>query len=210
MSLKDLDQSFAIHPHVREITTGQGGINLEMNPKEGFLEVAAAFAKKVASKVLSGQFNFSSMQRPSLISNPESHLQLFSREFSIVIKYVHQLLTIEDSTERLKLLVSGIIGNLTLNMYNSEGRGPLNPLLGETYAAKSENGDEIYLEQLSMSPFTCFITINGAKNKFLLTARIIFEIEVGLNLNSAVTKNTSVYQLKINDGTVYSWSYPVM
>lgn len=44
-----------------------------------------AFAKKIMGKMLSGKFNFTSMQRPAIITNPESHLEVIAYEFIIII-----------------------------------------------------------------------------------------------------------------------------
>ena len=46
----------------------------------------------------------------------------------------------KDPIERMRLLLAGYIGNWTYNVYASKGRGPLNPLLGETYHSYMEDG----------------------------------------------------------------------
>lgn len=39
----------------------------------------------------------------------------------------------KDKVERMKLLVSGIVGNLAYNVIRLGGKGPVNPFVGETY-----------------------------------------------------------------------------
>lgn len=39
-----------------------------------------------------------------------------------------------NSIDRIKSITAGILGNLSLNVYWSGGKGPANPVLGETYS----------------------------------------------------------------------------
>ncbi len=67
----------------------------------------------------------------------------------------------KDAVEKLKLLTAGIIGNFSFNIFKSGGKGPVNPLLGETLSGSMEDGSNIYLEQISMNPFSTLIHIIG-------------------------------------------------
>lgn len=51
----------SIAPHPLEILEGKGGLNMELQHKEGAFDVMIAFIKKIAKKVLSGSFNFHTM-----------------------------------------------------------------------------------------------------------------------------------------------------
>ena len=122
----------AIKPHERENLTGEGGVNVEVREGEGFFKLITAFTKKIAKKMLAGQFNFGTMQRPVMLSNPVSHVQLMPNELCVIVQKCKQMLTVTDPLDRLQLLVSGIVGNLAYNVLRSGGKGPVNPFLGET------------------------------------------------------------------------------
>ena len=122
----------AIKPHERENLTGEGGVNVEVREGEGFFKLITAFTKKIAKKMLAGQFNFGTMQRPVMLSNPVSHVQLMPNELCVIVQKCKQMMTVTDPLDRLQLLVSGIIGNLAYNVLRSGGKGPVNPILGET------------------------------------------------------------------------------
>ena len=123
-----------IKKHELEISTEKGGISVKNQSEDGFFQVFMAFGKKISAKILQGKFNFSSMQRPSLLSMPETHLQLLVYEFALLLKYVKAATDEKDPLERLKLITAGIIGNLSHNIYRSKGKGPINPTLGETFS----------------------------------------------------------------------------
>ena len=125
-----------IKPHPRENLTGEGGINCEIKEGEGFFKIVTAFAKKVTKKMLAGQFNFGTMQRPTMLSNPISHVQIMPNELAYIVEKCKLMVDVKDPLDRLKHLVSGIIGNLSHNIYKSEGKGPVNPTLGETLVVK--------------------------------------------------------------------------
>ena len=122
-----------IKKHELEIDKEKGGISVKNQSEDGFFNVFLAFGKKVSGKILQGKFNFSSMQRPGLISMPESHLQLIAYEYALMTKYLKACVNEKDPLERLKLITAGLIGNLSYNVYRSKGKGPVNPTLGETF-----------------------------------------------------------------------------
>ena len=122
----------SIPKHPREHDSEDGGISLKAEDNDGFWPVVKDFAKKIGGKVLSGKFNFSTMQRPSRLSLPISHLQLIANEFACIVKYVDLAVEAASPLDKMKLITAGIVGNLSLNIYTSKGKGPCNPTLGET------------------------------------------------------------------------------
>jgi hypothetical protein len=131
-----------IKKHEREIDTEKGGISVKNQSEDGFFQVFMAFSKKISGKLIQGKFNFSTMQRPGLISMPESHLQLIAYEFALMLKYFKAATDEKDPLERLKLITAGMIGSLSYNVYRSKGKGPINPTLGETFKVASLGHDE--------------------------------------------------------------------
>jgi hypothetical protein len=123
-----------IKRHDLEVDKDKGGVSIKNQSDEGFFQVLLAFGKKVTGKILLGKFNFSTMQRPGLLSMPESHLQMLAYEFALMVKYFKAAITEKDPLERIKLISAGLIGNLSYNVYRSKGKGPINPTLGETFS----------------------------------------------------------------------------
>lgn len=121
-----------IKPIDREILTGAGGVNCENKEGGSFFGVVTSFMKKIGKKMLTGQFNFSSMQRPSQISLPTTHVQVIGNEFAYIVKECKTMVDIADPIDKLKHLTTGVIANLSYNVVKSAGRGPVNPVLGET------------------------------------------------------------------------------
>lgn len=124
----------AIEKNPLEIEKDKGGILCKTEDDGSFLKVITAFSKKIAGKLIKGKFNFSSMQRPTMLSMPESHLQMLSHEFSLALEYFEVAATVQDELERLKIIIAGVIGNLSSNVFRAKGKGPLNPTLGETFS----------------------------------------------------------------------------
>lgn len=125
-----------IEKHPKELTSYKGGIDSKNQDDAGFFKVLGAFGKKIASKLVKGKFNFSSMQRPTLLTIPESHLQVLSLEFALMLEYFSAAKDIQNDVERLKMVTSGIIGNMPYNVFRLKGKGPVNPTLGETYSVR--------------------------------------------------------------------------
>lgn len=112
------------------------------------------------------------MQRPALISYPLSHCQLMADEYASLAKYLEAAAKTGDHLERVKLVMAGIISNLALNVSKMKGKGPLNPMLGETFQAKLSNGTEIFVEQVNMNPHTTLIYIVGPDNLYTLSSNV--------------------------------------
>lgn len=154
-----------------EWTKASGGVSLKGGAESGF-KVVTAFIGKCMKKMAQGKFNFSSFQRPALISFPKSHTQLMADEFANLAKYITEAAKKTDPIERLQLVTTGIISNLALNVAQMKGKGPLNPTLGESYAAVLGNGTEVYVEQISMHPHTTLIYIRGPEDLFTVGASV--------------------------------------
>ena len=132
--LKPFKGADAIEKHPRELVNNKGGVDLKPEGNIDTMKLIGAFAKKIAGKIMTGNFNFSAMQRPTMLSIPESHVKLLAQEVSLALQFFHRAGKETDDVERLKLIMSGLIGNLTYNCLRCAGLGPVNPTLGETYS----------------------------------------------------------------------------
>lgn len=106
-------------------------------------------------------------------------------EYANLAKYLEAASRIDDHLERIKLVMAGIISNLSLNVAKMKGKGPLNPTLGETFQAKLCNGTEVYVEQMSMHPHTTLVYLVGPDNLFTLfsTVRVVETGRANRSLN---------------------------
>ena len=138
-----------IEKHPMEIVKDKGGLLCKNTDDVGFFKVFSAFAKKISGKVLKGKFNFSSMQRPTLLSIPESHLQVIAQEYSLAFDYFISASTVQNDVDRIKLIVAGIIGNMSFNILRAQGKGPVNPILGETFSVYSSGSSQQWRYDLS-------------------------------------------------------------
>lgn len=134
VTLRPFTSANAIKKQELEIDKEKGGISCKNQSEEGFFKVLTSFTKKIGAKLIQGKFNFSSMQRPTLLCMAESHLQLIVYEFAMSVRYFEAASKQTDPLERMKLITAGIVGNFSYNVYRSKGKGPVNPVLGESYS----------------------------------------------------------------------------
>lgn len=160
----------AVPRHERELTREKGGISLKQEEEVGLWDTLSSFSRKISAKLLSGKFNFSTMQRPAALSNPISHVQVLADEYCVLVKYIEAAVGVKDPLERLKLLSAGLVGTLALNVFTSRGKGPVNPCLGETFHGRSASDAQAFVEQLSISPPMTQVLVLGAGGAFTLSA----------------------------------------
>lgn len=172
LKLETYESDDKIPKHELDIQKGEGGIDQTNTNSKSIMKIVGSFIKKITKKMFTGHFNFSSMQRPSIVSSPATHLQILAREFCIIIKHCKKILKEKDDLEKFKHLISGILGNFTYNVFRSNGKSPINPMLGETFSGKMEDGTLIYLEQVNMTPFSTYVHIIGPNNDFELTSLV--------------------------------------
>jgi hypothetical protein len=110
-------------------------------------------------------------------------------EYANLAKYLEAAAKIEDKQERMKIVASGIIANLSINICKMGGKGPLNPLLGETFQGKLSNGTEIYVEQMSMHPHTTLVYVVGPENLFTVNSVVKVTFHNHLIINSLKSKS---------------------
>lgn len=69
----------------------------------------------------------------------------------------------QDPIERMKMIVTGSISYLEPTHHWNK---PLNPILGETYQARSPDGSRYYLEQVSHRPPVAYFVHYGPQDIF--------------------------------------------
>lgn len=167
----------SIQAHVREISHGEGGISLKLEDV-GVWETMVSFARKLIGKMLSGNLDFSSLQRPAAFIHPESHVVTVVKENLLLIRHIQAMLHTADPLERLKLLVAGVLGSLSFSVYASCGKGPVASCLGETFQGSLGDGGSVYGEQLSVSPHTTQLLFLGPNGEYELSSLVRVELQV--------------------------------
>ena len=97
--------------------TEKGGISIKNETEGGFFAVLGAFAKKISLKILKGKFNIFTMQRPTLLGFPETHVQVLGMEYAMMTKYLRLASLETDPLEQMKLIVTGIVTIFSINAF---------------------------------------------------------------------------------------------
>ena len=70
------------------------------------------------------------------------------------------------------------------------------------------DGTQIYLEQVSMTPFTTHVYIIGPNEDFKFSATVKFELQVSMNLSNAKGINYSNFKIVFKSGPEYKFTWP--
>ena len=103
----------------------------------------------IGKKLFSGSTDLTKISFPIKCMAPISTLELMPTLQSTMVVFLNKAASIEDPLERMKLLMAH---NLSFFYKEKIFEKPLNPILGETYQARGQDGSWIYLEQVSHHP----------------------------------------------------------
>lgn len=189
------------------IANNKGGITIvdEENTKSIVMEILKSFGKKI----LSGKFtDLMHISRPASITYPMSYLQAITNDFSYS-QYLNEAAECSDPIRRLQLVLTFLVAGLHVNLFEFKSKPPLNPILGETYIARREDGTKIYLEQTSHHPPISHWEMIGPHESFHFYGhdQIIAGLS-GPNTLKASKKGKHVIDFK--DGTRITYILPPM
>eukprot|EP00163_Fabomonas_tropica_P033719 TRINITY_DN89_c0_g1_i8.p1 TRINITY_DN89_c0_g1~~TRINITY_DN89_c0_g1_i8.p1 ORF type:complete len:420 (-),score=75.48 TRINITY_DN89_c0_g1_i8:21-1280(-) len=119
------------------------------------------FIKKVGSSFMK-QKDIINQSLPVKIFEPRSYLQRLTDQW-VYLDSLHKAAATEDPVERIKHVLCFAIGGLHLMGKNDK---PFNPILGETYEAKYDDGTEVYIEQTSHHPPMTSFQLLGPNGAF--------------------------------------------
>ena len=105
--------------------------------------VATELLKSVGKKLLSGNFNLTAISFPIKCMSEQSLLMTIPKIQCVFSFYMNYAASIKDPIERMKAVITSTISFL---WKGHQFEKPLNPVLGETYQAKSADGGMIYVE----------------------------------------------------------------
>mmetsp|Transcript_35627 Transcript_35627/g.54486 ORF Transcript_35627/g.54486 Transcript_35627/m.54486 type:complete len:276 (+) Transcript_35627:146-973(+) len=99
--------------------------------------------KSVGRKILSGNFNLTSISFPIKCMGPRTLLMTIPAIQKVFSFYLNYAASLSDPVERMKAVMTSTIAFLWRNHAFDK---PLNPVLGETFQARSPDGGMIYME----------------------------------------------------------------
>jgi hypothetical protein len=152
--------------------------------------------KQIGKKLISGDFNLTTISFPIKVMLPISILQAIAKsvfQFPIYLNLASQQI---DPLEKFKFVIVATIAGFHAS---SNILKPLNPILGETYDMLYEDGSKIYLEQSSHHPPISHYIMYGPNNSFKFSGFSHFTSSAGLN--SLKLNNKGKRTIELNDGT---------
>ena len=134
--------------------------------------------KLIGKKLLSGDFNLTTISFPIKIMLPLTILQAIAKSIFQFPIYLNLANISIDPLEKFKLVITA---TLACFHQNSELLKPINPILGETYETLYEDGSRVYLEQTSHHPPVSHYLMIGPDNSYRFSGFSLFKTSAGLN-----------------------------
>jgi len=120
--------------------------------------------KQVGKKILSGDFNLTTVSFPIKCMIPLSMIQSAARSLFQFPYFMH-MATGKDELERFKYTLVASISGFFCSCFFLK---PLNPVLGETYEALFSDGSKVFCEQSSHHPPVSHYEVIGPNNSYYL------------------------------------------
>jgi hypothetical protein len=114
-----------------------------------------------------------------------------------------------DPIERMKYVTTFLIAGLHTNPLICKLKGPLNPILGETYQAVKDDGTQIFLEQTSHHPPVSNFHMKGPNKEYEIFGFAVCNAELnGINSIRGFREGKNI--IKFKDGTLMTYTLPEM
>jgi hypothetical protein len=110
---------------------------------ELYRNVGKDMIKQIGRKIISGNFNLTTISFPIRAMIPRSALEKCFMQTINFPLYINRATNTTDPIERMKLLMVATISNY---IYANTFLKPLNPIVGETYEGSYNDGSTIYGE----------------------------------------------------------------
>ncbi len=105
--------------------------------------VGKTMIKEIGRKIISGNFNLTTVSFPIKAMIPKSGLEKTFMQTTMFPLYMNRACSINDPVERIKLLMVATISNFP---YSNTFLKPLNPIIGETFEGSYDDGSLLYGE----------------------------------------------------------------
>ena len=142
----------------------EGGFDFASTKTMGIIRgIGTDLIKQIGKKIISGDFNLTTISIPIKVMVPISILQhVCNGHFNFPL-YLNMASETTDNLERMKLVIVATISNW---YKSSVFLKPLNPIWGETYEMIWEDGSHEYVEQTSHHPPRSHFLIIGNEKKW--------------------------------------------
>lgn len=157
--------------------------------------------KQVGKKLLSGDFNLTTISFPIKVMIPITMVQACAYALFQFPYYMH-LAQEKDVVERLKYT---IVATLSPFFCSSFFLKPLNPVLGETFEGYFEDGSKFYVEQSSHHPPISHYEVYGPGNSYYYCGYSQFSSSAGLN--TLYVNNKGKRYMKFKDGVRFDFDF---
>mmetsp|Transcript_1905 Transcript_1905/g.2670 ORF Transcript_1905/g.2670 Transcript_1905/m.2670 type:complete len:98 (-) Transcript_1905:898-1191(-) len=94
-------------------------------------------------KIMNGEFDLTRVSFPIRCMSYETALVVITKNFSTIPFFYNRASKCTDPIERLKMIIASEVSSV---IYNKSFEKPLNPILGETFEGRGQDGSHIYLE----------------------------------------------------------------
>ena len=181
----------------------EGGFDFASDKTLGIIRgIGWDLIKQIGKKIISGDFNLTTVTIPIKVMVPISILQhVCNGHFNFPL-YLNIASTLTDDVERMKYVIVATISN----WYKSSViLKPLNPIWGETYEMMWEDGSHEYVEQTSHHPPCSNFIIYGPNNNYKFSGYLNFKSNAWIN--SMKLTNTGKRCVDFKDGTHIDFNY---
>ena len=181
----------------------EGGFDFASEKTLGIIRgIGTDLIKQIGRKIISGDFNLTTISIPIKVMVPISILQhVCNGHFNFPL-YLNLASELTDNLERMKYVIVATISNW---FKSSVILKPLNPIWGETYEMMWEDGSHEYVEQTSHHPPCSNFLLIGPNNNYKFSGYLNFKSNAWIN--SMKLTNTGKRCIDFKDGTHIDFNY---
>lgn len=159
--------------------------------------------KQVGRMIISGKFELYKVSFPIKCMSSKSILSAVAKLALHAPTYMNAAAQATDPVERMKNIMTFSI-SYCYSAHTFEK--PLNPIIGETYQARMEDGTEVLLEQICHHPPISFMLLEGPNKMYRYSSYSSFSPKAHLN---SIDLNVQGHkEVEFNDGTKVSFNPP--
>lgn len=151
--------------------------------------------KQIGKKILTGDFNLTTISFPIKVMIPYSILQSLARS-KFQFPYFFNIAKDQSPVEKMKWVIVACFSGFFCTPFFLK---PLNPVLGETFEAMFSDGSKIYLEQSSHHPPITHYELYGPGKGYYYSGYSQFSSSAGFN--SLTVYNKGKRSVCFKDGT---------
>jgi hypothetical protein len=143
-----------------------------------FRSTGVDLIKQIGKKIISGDFNLTTVSFPIKVMLPLTILQSIAKSLFQFPIYLNLASLQPDPLERFKYVV---VATLACFHKSSHFLKPLNPVLGETFEMIWDDGSKVYIEQTSHHPPVSHFYMIGPKKNYKYYGYSKFGAGAGFN-----------------------------